>query len=235
MLDLLFRGFWRDPVGVVGRLGVGVWVVGLVSCGSMNPSREVVVSVKQQRLALMEGGEPVKVYPCSTSKFCVGDRPGSYGTPLGKLAVAQKIGAGAPPGAVFKHRRPTGEILHPNAPGRDPIVTRILWLRGQQSQNRGAYGRYIYIHGTPEEWSIGHPASYGCIRMRSMDVIDLFNRVPEGTQVRIRKAALPASAKTFAVAPPPAVPVAAPGHPDYHQATNGRVASSQGQGGPSVH
>jgi lipoprotein-anchoring transpeptidase ErfK/SrfK len=148
----------------------------------------------------MEQGRPVRVYPVSTSKFCVGDRPGSFGTPLGRLAVAKKIGGGAAPGTVFKSRRPTGEVLPPNAPGRDPIVSRILWLRGEQAQNRLAYGRCIYIHGTPEEWAIGHPASYGCVRMRSMDVIDLFDRVPEGTPVRISQSRLPAAARELAEA-----------------------------------
>ena len=106
----------------------------------------------------------------------VGDRPGSFETPLGELEVKDKFGAGQPSGMKFKSRRPTGEIVQPNAPGRDPIVSRILWLRGLEAQNRLAYGRGIYIHGTAEEWSIGTPASYGCIRMRSRDVIQLFDR-----------------------------------------------------------
>ena len=101
------------------------------------------------------------------------------------MKVAKKIGRGAPSGAVFKSRRRTGEVLPPNAPGRDPIVTRILWLSGLEPRNRNAYSRYIYIHGTPEEWRIGSPASYGCIRMRSDDVIDLYNRIRTGTKVTV--------------------------------------------------
>jgi hypothetical protein len=130
-------------------------------------------------------------YPVSTSRFGEGDYPGSRGTPLGQLEIARKIGAGAPLGEVFKNRRPTGEILFPNAPGRDPIVTRILWLRGLQPQNRNAYNRYIYIHGTPVERYLGHPASFGCIRMRSADVLQLFNTVGVGARVDILPGRLP--------------------------------------------
>jgi lipoprotein-anchoring transpeptidase ErfK/SrfK len=84
----------------------------------------------------------------------------------------------------------TGEILPPNAPGRDPIVTRILWLRGLEKSNAHAHDRNIYIHGTPEERFIGRPASYGCIRMRSADVAQLFNAVPVGTRIEVANADL---------------------------------------------
>ena len=83
----------------------------------------------------------------------------------------------------FKDRKPTGEIVPVNAPGRDPIVTRILWLKGLERQNANAFERMIYIHGTPEEARLGTPASYGCIRMRSVDVIALFNTVGRGARV----------------------------------------------------
>ena len=88
-------------------------------------------------------------------------------------------------GAVFRNRRMTGEILQPNAAGRDPIVTRILWLRGLESQNANTFGRNIYIHGTPVEYLIGRPASYGCIRMRSKDVVKLFDMMPVGARVEV--------------------------------------------------
>jgi hypothetical protein len=101
------------------------------------------------------------------------------------MKIASKIGGNAPLGAVFKNRSMTGEILRPNAPGRDPIVTRILWLRGLENQNARAFARNIYIHGTPEERLIGRPASYGCIRMRSGDVARLFGAVNVGTKIEV--------------------------------------------------
>ena len=150
----------------------------------------MVVSIPSQKLALYTKGELTKVYDVSTSRFCVSCSQGSNGTPLGKHEVAEKIGDGQPLGMKFKSRRATGEIVEPNAPGRDPIVTRILWLTGIEAQNRNSHGRCIYIHGTPEEWRIGSPASFGCIRMRSRDVRDLFNRVGEGAVVDIENSPL---------------------------------------------
>jgi lipoprotein-anchoring transpeptidase ErfK/SrfK len=150
-------------------------------------ARAIVVSVAEQKLAVIDGGSLVAEFPVSTSKFGMGDRTGSYATPLGTLEVASKIGANAPLGAVFKSRVRTGEVLRPNTPGRDPIVTRILWLRGLESGNAKAYQRGIYIHGTPDERSIGRKASYGCIRMRSRDVVRLFDSVPVGTRIEVTK------------------------------------------------
>lgn len=149
------------------------------------PSMQILVSVSEQKLALVNNGIRIAEYPVSTSRYGLGDRFGSYATPQGHLTIAEKIGTGAPLGAVFKSRRPTGEILRPNAPGRDPIVTRILWLRGLDASTRNAFDRKIYIHGTPQELLIGRPASYGCIRMRSRDVIELFEKVSIGTAVHI--------------------------------------------------
>lgn len=157
----------------------------VTSCVAPDTRHHVVISVPQQRMAVLDNGALMAMYPVSTSKFAIGDLPGSNGTPLGELEVAKKIGGSAPSGMVFKDRRPTGEILLPDAPGRDPIVTRILWLRGREPQNANAYGRYIYIHGTPEEWTIGTRASYGCIRMRSRDVIQLYDIVGPRARVTI--------------------------------------------------
>ncbi len=150
----------------------------------------IVVSVPDQTLALVEGGVVREKFPVSTSRFGLGDNPGSYATPLGSLEIASKIGANAPLGAVFKSRNRTGEILPPNAPGRDPIVTRILWLRGLEQGNARAYSRNIYIHGTPVEKLIGRPVSYGCIRMRSRDVARLFAAVSVRTRVAVLNAGL---------------------------------------------
>lgn len=151
----------------------------------------VIISVKDQKLMVIEDGKRAAVYPVSTSKFGIGDRWGSMATPLGWLQVAEKIGDHAPPGAVFHKRRFTGEILPPNAPGRDPIVTRIIWLRGLERTNANAFNRCIYIHGTPEEKIIGKPASFGCVRMCSKDVAEVYAQIQIGALVRIIPDSLP--------------------------------------------
>src|SRR6516165_3221236 len=157
----------------------------LASCAAPYTQHHIVISTRDQRLAVLDRGTLLATYPISTSKFGLGDSSRSSRTPLGQLQVAKKIGDNAPLGAVFKDRVRTGEIVAPNSPGRDPIVTRILWLRGREAQNANAFGRYIYIHGTPEERLIGTPASYGCIRMRSTDIINLYDIVGIGVAVTI--------------------------------------------------
>ena len=151
----------------------------------------IIISVRDQKLMVVENGQRAAVYPVSTSKFGLGDRWGSMATPLGWLQVAEKIGDHAPPGAVFHKRRFTGEILPPNAPGRDPIVTRIIWLRGLERSNANAFNRCIYIHGTAEEKTIGKPASYGCVRMSSKDVTEVYAQLPIGALVKIIPDSLP--------------------------------------------
>lgn len=165
----------------------------VASCAAPDTQHQVVISTREQKMAVLNNGNLLALYPVSTSKFGLSDRPGSYGTPLGKLEVAEKIGDGAPPGAVFKDRHRTGEIVAIDSPGRDPIVTRILWLRGREAQNANAFRRDIYIHGTPEERNIGRPVSYGCIRMRSRDVINLYEIVGRGAEVTIIDAPLVAT------------------------------------------
>lgn len=180
-------------------------LVRLASCAAVavtfsncaSTSKQVVVSVKDQKMALYDQGQLVRTYGVSTSKFGCGDTARSNCTPIGKMKVAKKIGDGMPPGMVFKSRRPTGEVIGPDAPGRDPIVTRIMWLAGTEQKTSNAYRRFIYIHGTPEERNIGHQASYGCIRMRSMDIIDLYNRIPVGTTVKVERGGLPVEAKAM--------------------------------------
>jgi lipoprotein-anchoring transpeptidase ErfK/SrfK len=163
----------------------------LTSCGSSKDTRsQMVVSVNDQRMLLVRDGKPVKQYVVSTSKFGIGSKNGSNYTPLGQMEVARKIGGGYPAGAVFKSRRPTGEVLQPNAPGRDPIVGRIMWLHGKEAQNSNTFKRCVYIHGTPEEWRLGTPASYGCVRMSMKDVVDLYDRIGEGAEVRIMRGSL---------------------------------------------
>jgi len=163
----------------------------LAACATpKDVQHHVVISVKDQKLALLDREKLVATYPVSTSKYGLGDWRGSFRTPLGELEIAQKVGDRMPPGTVFKDRRRTGEIVGPNAPGRDPIVTRILWLRGREPQNANAFGRDIYIHGTPEERNLGLPVSYGCVRMSSNDVIKLYEMVGLGAQVTIVDAPL---------------------------------------------
>jgi lipoprotein-anchoring transpeptidase ErfK/SrfK len=149
------------------------------------PAVELVVSVADQKMAVVVNGKVYRDYRISTSRYGEGDNWGSWRTPTGILQIAGKIGSAAPAGAVFWRRQVTGEVLPANAPGRDPIVSRIIWLRGLEGANRNAYKRCIYIHGTPQEAFLGRKASFGCIRMRSVDVIEVFNWVNVGTPVAI--------------------------------------------------
>ncbi len=158
--------------------------------GPDTPPRAVVrdgvaITLRDQKLTLFKGGNKVKDYDISSSKFGIGNRNGSHHTPTGVHAVTRKVGEGQPEGMVFKSCRPTGEVVPVDAAGRDPIVTRVIQLSGLEGSNRNSHSRRIYIHGTPEERNIGKPASYGCIRMRSEDVVDLCKRVQRGTPVAI--------------------------------------------------
>ena len=165
-------------------LSLQTFIVFQSALAAENPT--LVVSVPEQKLYVFdENGRKVTSYRVSTSKYGIGDLRNSYATPAGQLEVAAKIGDGAEPGTVFHGCRRTGEICPANSPGRDPIVTRILRLRGLESQNARALSRGIYIHGTPDERNIGRPASYGCIRMKSRDVVELFEQVRPGTRVEI--------------------------------------------------
>ena len=152
------------------------------------------VSLAAQTLAVMRGGTLARTYSVSTSKHGAGETHGSFQTPRGRHIVRAKIGAGAPLNAVFRGRRPTGEIYSAELaranPGRDWILTRILWLSGTEiGRNRlgrvDTMRRYIYIHGAPDTEPLGSPSSIGCIRMGNRDVIELFDLVPAGTIVDI--------------------------------------------------
>jgi lipoprotein-anchoring transpeptidase ErfK/SrfK len=180
-IDTFIRGIFLGAIAII-----------VASCATSDTQHHIVISTREQKLALLDQGKLIAIYPVSTSKFGIGDFRGSNRTPLGGLQVADKIGDGAYPGTVFKDRRRTGEVIPVDAPGRDPIVTRILWLRGREPQNANAYARTIYIHGTPEERNIGRPASYGCIRMRSSDIINLYEIVGRGAEVTIVDASLAA-------------------------------------------
>ena len=175
------RNFWR----LVAVLALAFVSLGGFAAVATPLSADMIVSVPDQVLALVDRGKLLARYPVSTSKFGIGDSAASYRTPLGTLFVSAKIGDRLPAGAVIKNRIPTGEVVSVDAPGRDAIVSRVIWLRGMEAQNRGARDRCIYIHGTPEERRLGKPASFGCIRMRSRDIIDLYDRVHIGTHVTI--------------------------------------------------
>ncbi len=157
----------------------------LVAPAAQDARTRVIISIADQELAFVAADKSIVRYPVSTSKFGSGDGVGTYRTPLGSMYVSGKVGDGLPAGAVIKSRIATGEVIAPNAFGRDPIVSRVLWLRGKEGQNRNARERCIYIHGTADEKRIGRRASFGCIRMKSRDVIALYGRVHIGTPVVI--------------------------------------------------
>lgn len=153
------------------------------------------IDIPTQTLRLFsDDGACQRSYRVSTARNGAGEEKGSYRTPRGRHIVRARIGAGAPLGAAFRGRRPTGEVWTPaladSAPERDWILTRILWLSGTEpGRNRlGAVDsmqRYIYIHGTPDTEPMGVPLSIGCVRMRNRDVAELFDLVPAGTVVEI--------------------------------------------------
>jgi len=156
---------------------------------------KLLVSVARQRLTVFaDNGEVLREYPVSTAGAGVGEVSGSYQTPRGQHLIRAKIGAGQPANTVFVRRRPTGEIWTPELaeqfPGRDWILTRILWLSGCEA-GRNRHGcvdtmrRYIYIHGTPDVTDMTTPGSHGCVRMRNADLIELFDLVPCYTPVEI--------------------------------------------------
>ena len=153
------------------------------------------IDISSQRLGLFgDDGACVRRYRISTATKGPGEEKGSYQTPRGRHIIRARIGAGVPIGAAFRGRRPTGEVWSPElaaaTPGRDWILTRILWLSGTEpGRNRlgqvDSMQRYIYIHGTPDTEPMGVPRSIGCVRMRNQDVAELFDLVPAGTVVEI--------------------------------------------------
>ena len=163
---------------------------------AMNAMR-LEVSLAVQRLRLLDAaGNELRRYSVSTGAKGAGEQRGSYRTPRGRHVVRAKIGAGAPLNTVFVARRPNGEIYGPaleaERPGRDWILTRILWLSGcEPGFNRlgevDTMRRYIYLHGCPDSAPMGVAASHGCIRMRNADIVELFDLIPPGTPVDIRE------------------------------------------------
>lgn len=149
-----------------------------------SPEAKIQISVRAQQLILICGRKKRASYPVSTSRFGLGSKEGSFKTPTGKFRITEKIGEGMPLGTVFKSRRPvkaTKKALREE----DLVMTRILWLDGLERRNANTHDRYIYIHGTNHEDKIGLPDSHGCIRMNNVDLVELFERVSEGTPVEI--------------------------------------------------
>jgi hypothetical protein len=196
---------WR---GVMLMMSAAVLVSGCASFYSMNqptlpeaclatcrrlavaPTKYILtVSVARQTVSLFEDGRFVKKLPCSTSRFGIGQIEGSNCTPLGLHCIAEKIGGGEPAGTVFKSREVVGHTSQPEFADAK-ITTRILWLEGlepgfNQGTNVDSHERYIYMHGTADQETIGEPASHGCIHLADADLLWLFDRVPAGTLVWI--------------------------------------------------
>jgi lipoprotein-anchoring transpeptidase ErfK/SrfK len=155
---------------------------------------KIEISIPDQTLALTDRGRVLKSYAVSTASKGAGEQNGSLCTPRGRHIVRAKIGAGQPLNSVFVRRRPTGEVwspaLHEMYPGRDWILTRILWLSGcEPGRNRlgevDTMRRYIYIHGSPDTAEMGKPGSIGCVRMRNRDIVELFELVSPYVPVEI--------------------------------------------------
>ena len=158
------------------------------------PERRIRIELSAQRLELLEGARVLAAFTVSTAARGAGERAGSFQTPRGLHEIRAKIGAGAPEGAVFAGRRPTGEVCTPERartePDRDWVLSRILWLRGlERGKNRlgrvDSMRRYIYIHGSPDSAVLGRPGSIGCIRMHNRDIVELFDLIEPGTPVDI--------------------------------------------------
>jgi L,D-transpeptidase YbiS len=156
---------------------------------------KIEIDIPSQQMKVYEGAKLLRTYPVSTARKGVGEKNGSLCTPRGRHIVRAKIGAGQPKGTVFVRRRPTGEVwtpeLHAQYPGRDWILTRIIWLSGKEvGRNRlgdvDTMRRYIYIHGSPDSAEMGKPGSIGCVRMRNAEIIELFDLVAPYTEVEIR-------------------------------------------------
>jgi len=156
---------------------------------------KIEIDIPKQELTVRDGTKVLKKYSVSTAKKGAGEKNGSFCTPRGRHLVRAKIGAGQPWDTVFVRRRPTGEVWSPELdakyPGRDWILTRILWLSGcERGKNRlgdvDTMRRYIYIHGSPDRAEMGKPGSIGCVRMHNKDIVELFDLVQPYTEVEIR-------------------------------------------------
>jgi lipoprotein-anchoring transpeptidase ErfK/SrfK len=145
---------------------------------------QIRIHVPSQTLDLLEGETLLRRYVISTSRFGLGEEPGSNKTPTGRFRVGEKIGDQAPPGEIFVGREPTGRLGR-EEDDHDHVQTRIFWLEGLDPHNANTRDRYIYIHGTNAESQLGTPASMGCVRMSNADAIDLYGQIEAGIPVEI--------------------------------------------------
>jgi lipoprotein-anchoring transpeptidase ErfK/SrfK len=189
---------WTFSRLLMALISFALLLASLSACTSVTKSaantkaqqQVLIVSVPEQKMIFIENGQEREFFLISTAKKGIGDVPDSYMTPPGTMEIAEKFGDNLALGSVLKDRVATGEVVPVEAPGRDPIVTRVLWLRGLEERNRNAYPRFIYIHGTPQESLLGTAASFGCIRMRSTDVVRLYDAIAVGTKVVVSEAPL---------------------------------------------
>ncbi|MFA9274588.1 MAG: L,D-transpeptidase family protein [Candidatus Aquirickettsiella gammari] len=189
---------WTFSRLLMALISFTLLLASLSACTSMTKSatsekaqqQVLLVSVPEQKMLFIENGQERETFLISTAKKGIGDVPDSYMTPAGTMEIAEKFGYNLALGSVLKDRVATGEVVPVEAPGRDPIVTRVLWLRGLEERNRNAYPRFIYIHGTPQESLLGTAASFGCIRMRSADIVRLYDAIALGAKVVVSEAPL---------------------------------------------
>jgi lipoprotein-anchoring transpeptidase ErfK/SrfK len=158
-----------------------------IRSGAKAGALAVEILVREQRLRLRRDGNVLMCCAISTSKWGPGTEPGSNRTPTGRFRVAEKHGAGAPIGTIFKSRQPVGRWRPGGRVLPDDLITsRLLWLEGLEPHNNNTYARYIYLHGTNQEHLLGTPHSHGCVRLSNPAVIELYDLVPVGTEVVIR-------------------------------------------------
>jgi hypothetical protein len=190
------RAATAGDAGVSEEKGEGEAVSDLGDGAPRSIEARIEVFIARQELLLWQGERLLRRYLVSTARNGPGEEQGSECTPRGRHEIAARIGADAPLNAVFVARVPTGEIYSPalrrEFPERDWILTRILWLAGlEPGKNAGgscdSRARYIYLHGTPDDVTLGRPGSRGCVRIRNRDVVELFDLVSEGTPVEIHE------------------------------------------------
>ncbi len=148
-------------------------------------TRRLLIDVTHQKARLYEGRRLKEVFNISTAKNGLGNVAGSNCTPTGKLRVAEKIGDGAPLGAIFKERVQSGVWDGRERDDCSPILTRILWLEGTTPANSNARDRFIYLHGTSHESKLGTPNSEGCIVFGNKDIVKVFDELRVGDVVRV--------------------------------------------------